>query len=159
MGRPSKYVIDRDTVVDLLINKGLSVPLASKQLNCTSDALRYFIEKHNIEVPKGTINTRTSLIKFIDPIEVKQLLDNGYTYSQIADKYSCTVSSVSTFIKQHNLKSVEPQNVVTEAELRKLYCEDCKSIQEISIILGISSHVISKYLKQLSIMRSEQQQR
>lgn len=89
---------------------------------------------------------------------MQKLLNDRYTFKQIADKFGCTQSAVADFVKRHNLKVQRYNAIPEEAILRELYCEKLWSIDDISSHFEVSSGRISSALANFQIERSPQQQ-
>lgn len=159
MGRPSKYVIAYNDVVELLCNQRLSIPLAAKQLKCSCDSLRNYVQTHNIKLPKSRVTSRTPFIQSINPDEIQQLLQDKYTFREIAEKYDCTESSVANFVKQHNMTVHRYNDVPDELTLRNLYCSELLTLNEIASQFGVSTDRIKRALEEYDIVRSDYQQK
>ena len=158
MGRPSKYVFDYDAVVNLLCSQRLSVLLAARQLGCSADSLRHYVEVNNIALPKRCISANTPSINKADPKDMQKLLNDKYTFKQIADKFGCTESAVADFVKRHSLTVQRYNAVPEEAILRELYCEKLWSVSDIATHCGASLDRIRSALSTFQIERSPEQQ-
>lgn len=157
MGRPPKFQFDLDQVVDLICNRKLSIPLAAKELNCTCDALRDYVKKCDISQPKSIHKSCTPSIKFAAPEDIQELLNNRLTFKQIADKYNCKESAVASFVKLHKLIVKRYNDIPDEKTLQKLYCEDLRSIDEISSMYNVSTNRISEAINKYQIHRTAAQ--
>lgn len=161
MSRPCKYSIDYEDAVNLLCKEKLSIPLAADKLNCTYDALRTFIEKHDIKLPpaKDRVKKNSSPLFHEDSQVIQALLCNKLTFRQIAEKYNCTESSVSEFVKQHQLAVYRYNADPDKEELQKLYCDELYTFKQLSSHFRVSEDRIRKCLDAHSITRTPVQQR
>lgn len=159
MGRPSKYNLKYADVVKLLCEDKLSIPLAADKLKCSSDAIRYFVARHDIQLPitSDRVNASTPSIKFADPAYVQDMLNNNCTFSQIASKYDCKCSAVADFVKKHNLDTFRHNSDPSLDELLDMYCEKLMTIDSIAKHFSISADRVRRCLQQYGIQRSSVQ--
>lgn len=155
MGRPSKYKFKHDVVVDLIQRQKLSIPLAAKELNCSYSSLREYTKSNNIEQPKGAIKSSTSTIDFQDPDIVQKMLNDKKTFKQIAETFGCKESSVSNFIRKHNLIVRRYNSLPDENTLRHLYCDKLLRLSDIAKMYDVSSSRVADVLKNLGIYRTK----
>ena len=137
MGRPPKYRFVFEAVIELLCDQRLSLPMAAKKLGCSYDALRDYVRKNNIQLPRTKVNANTPAICSADPEEIQHMLNAKNTFRQIAEKFNCKESAVSEYVKRHNLQVRQHRDISDELTLRKLYCSELLTIDEIASQFGI----------------------
>ena len=158
MGRPVKYVIDEVAARQLIEVQHLSVPLAAKQLGVPYDALRGFIERYGIKVAPSSqrLTARTSAIRAYPPNTIQQWLNEGCTYSDIAERCGCTENAVVRYVQCNGLSRQSKSDIDVQL-VKKLYSEDGFSISEVAATIHVSEDRVRNCLQRNSIQRTDAQ--
>lgn len=83
--------------------------------------------------------------------EIKNLIDEGKSYSYISKIYNVSSDSVRLFSIKHNLRKKRENFSITKEELERYLLVDKKSFKEVSNLFGIGENVIRKWSKKLGL--------
>ena len=83
--------------------------------------------------------------------EIKNLIDEGKSYSYISKIYNVSSDSVRLFSIKHNLRKKRENFSITKEELEKYLLVDKKSFKEVGNLFGICENVIRKWCKKLGL--------
>ena len=112
------------------IEKGLSLPQLAQKYNCNISSIRHYVDKLGYRTKQAAVMDK------LEPAYIQFLLDNGYNYNDIANKYGVTPMQVGVFAKRHNIvpnyKRITVQDIIDFKE------EGVHDIWTLAEIFGVS---------------------
>jgi hypothetical protein len=90
-----KYKISKDELINLYINENKTIKDLSNKYNCSINTINKKLKEYGIFKPKSNIyNLKIN--------EINDLLEQGFNYVQIGEKYGCSNKIIHKFIKKNN---------------------------------------------------------
>ena len=147
----ASYKLDDDLVLDMFLNKRMSVLKIAKHLNLGANAIRTFLTRKNI--PTG-LNKRIKSNKETNKKYTKELIEKiekltvgGYSLDYISNETGLSKNKISYIKKYYSLsKYIKKEITFNKEEIKKLYFEDKLTYKRIAEIYNTSFYQISKFI-------------
>lgn len=151
--RPSKRP-DADTLRSLHVTQELTVEQIAGRYDVTCETVRRWLTANNIAVRRRTFTAP-------DRLELRDLyLDQELPLNRIAAIYGVSRSTVTGWMREANIPIRAARPNVPDAppddELRALYIEDRHTLQQLGAKFGVSTPVVSRWLREAGIDRRPQ---
>lgn len=149
-------VIERETLVELYWDQGLSIPKVAAHLDCSEDVVRSRMQEYGI--PRRTPSESAKLSRGIDLPE--ELAREWYEHQQlsmtaIAERLGCSETAVRNKLAQYGIERRTPwaHNAVDlgEDELRRLYEEEGLTVETIAEMHECSAATVSRKMSKYGI--------
>jgi len=146
----TKYKIQEDKLRNLYINKELSPNEIADQFGCSHTVVRDRLEEYGIEIRDNTgakeitLDTDTVPCPFCDspkvpdkPYRSPEILDHlynhhGLTQERISDIFDVSRTTIKNWFSRLDISGTQYEYDIPKKELQELYCDEKKSIEDIS---------------------------
>lgn len=142
---PSKVELE-----NLHFQQKLSQKDIAKKFDISNASVCRWFKKYQIK----TIDNHRDKEKLSKDNLIDLYINQGLTTEQIANKFNVHRVTIAKWLKCYNIPRfdvTEPKKIPDKEELKKLYCLEFKTLDEIGEIYKVNRNLVSKWLNQYNI--------
>jgi 5-methylcytosine-specific restriction endonuclease McrA/biotin operon repressor len=121
---------DEGTIRELYVERGWTLKEVGEELGCTSQTVRKWVDKHDIQQPVPPWQDETTL---------RELRSDGLSHAEIGHQLGCSSKTIGNWLDAFGMdtsRQTTDQPWHSESRLRELYIKQELTIQETATELG-----------------------